>query len=218
MLERLKHLVCSLNKELPKNGLVTMTSGNVSGRDRETGYVVIKPSGVSFDALNPSDMPVLDLDGSLIEGDKKPSVDAPTHLFIYRSRPDVNGIVHTHSNYATSFAALGKPIPAVLTAIADEFGGPVPCGPYCQIGEEEIGRAVVQHIGDSPAILMQNHGVFTIGASPEDALKSAVMVEDVARTVHLAMIIGEPIPIPEHEVTRAHKRYKEKYGQKGTDK
>jgi L-ribulose-5-phosphate 4-epimerase len=181
MLEKLRALICELNKELPRNNLVTMTSGNVSGRDPETGYVVIKPSGVSFEALTPLDMSIVDLDGKVIESVKKPSVDTATHLYIYKHRPDVNGIVHTHSNYATSFAALGEPIPAVLTAMADEFGGPVPCGPYCQIGEEQIGQAVVEHIGSSPAIVLQNHGVFTVGPTPEAALKAAVMVEDVAK-------------------------------------
>jgi L-ribulose-5-phosphate 4-epimerase len=215
MLDELKKLVCELDKELPKRGLVTMTSGNVSGRDRGTGYVVIKPSGVPFEALTPQDMVLVDLNGSVVEGTRKPSVDMPTHLYIYRHRPDVNGIVHTHSNYATSFAALGQPIPAVLTAIADEFGGPIPCGPYCQIGEEEIGQAVVQHIGSSPAILLQNHGVFTVGPTPEAALKAAVMVEDVAKTVHLAMLRGTPIPIPPEEVERGRRRYVEKYGQGG---
>lgn len=191
-----------------------MTSGNVSGRNAETGYIVIKPSGVSFEALTPENMSVVDLDGNVIESQLAPSVDTPTHLVIYRARPDVNGIVHTHSNYATSFAALGQPIPAVLTAIADEFGGPIPCGPYCQIGEEQIGEAVVEHIGNCPAIILQNHGVFTIGPTPQAALKAAVMVEDVAKTVHLAMLKGKPIPIPEEEVRRGHKRYTDKYGQK----
>lgn len=214
VLPELRALVCELNKELPKNGLVTMTSGNASGRDSETGYVVIKPSGVSFEDLTPEKMSVVDLDGGVIESELAPSVDTPTHLYIYRARPDVGGIVHTHSNYATSFAALGEPIPAVLTAIADEFGGEIPCGPYCQIGEEEIGRAVVEHIGCSPAILLQNHGVFTVGPTPQAAVKAAVMVEDVAKTVHLAMLRGRPIPIPDEEVERAHKRYTEKYGQK----
>lgn len=216
LLPELRKLVCELNKELPKEGLVTMTSGNVSGRDPGTGYVVIKPSGVSFEALTPENMSVVDLDGNVIESELAPSVDTPTHLVIYRNRPDVNGIVHTHSNYATSFAALGEPIPAVLTAIADEFGGPIPCGPYCEIGEEQIGEAVVEHIGDCPAIILQNHGVFTVGQTPQTALKAAVMVEDVAKTVHLAMLRGKPIPIPEEEVRRAHKRYTDKYGQKRT--
>jgi len=214
MSENLKELICMLNKELPKENLVTMTSGNVSGRDRESGYIVIKPSGVSFDALKPEDMVVLDLDGKVIEGDLSPSVDAPTHLVVYRKRNDINGIIHTHSNYATSFAAVGQSIPAVLTAICDEFGGDIPCGPYCQIGEEQIGEAIVQYIGNSPAILMQNHGVFTVGNTPESAFKAAVMVEDVAKTVHLAMLKGTLIPIPKEEVERAYRRYTEKYGQK----
>ncbi|HOM71633.1 MAG TPA: L-ribulose-5-phosphate 4-epimerase [Armatimonadota bacterium] len=215
MLEELKSLICQLNKELPKNGLVTMTSGNVSGRDKQTGLVVIKPSGLSFELLKPEDMVVVDLEGNVVDGTRKPSVDTLTHLYIYRHREDVGGIVHTHSNYATSFAALGKPIPAVLTAIADEFGGPIPCAPYCQIGEEQIGKAVVEHIGQCPAILLQNHGVFTIGPNPESALKAAVMLEDVAKTVHLAMLRGNPIPIPQEEVERGHNRYINKYGQGG---
>ncbi len=214
ILPELRELVCEMNKELPRNRLVTMTSGNVSGRDPQTGYVVIKPSGVSFEALTPESLSIVDLEGDVIGSEFAPSVDTPTHLYIYRQMDDVNGIVHTHSNYATSFAALGEPIPAVLTAIADEFGGPIPCGPYCRIGEEEIGRAVVQHIGTSPAILLQNHGVFTVGPNPKAALKAAVMVEDVAKTVHLAMLRGRPVPIPKDEVLRGYKRYQEKYGQK----
>lgn len=217
ILSDLRRMVCELNKELPRNDLVTMTSGNASGRDPETGHVVIKPSGVSFEDLTPENMCVVDLDGKQIDCSHAPSVDTPTHLYIYKHMPRVNGIVHTHSNYATSFAALGEPIPAVLTAIADEFGGPIPCGPYCKIGEEEIGKAVVEHIGDSPAILLQNHGVFTVGPTPEAALKAAVMVEDVAKTVHLAMLRGKPIPIPEEEVRRGYTRYQEKYGQRKGD-
>jgi len=149
----------------------------------------------------------------VIEGKLKPSVDTSTHLYIYRHREDVNGIVHTHSNYATSFAALGESIPVCLTAIADEFGGPIPVGEYAPIGEEEIGKEIIRSIGSSPAILMKNHGVFTIGPSPEAALKTAVMLEDVAKTVYLALLRGTPIQIPEEEVKRAHRRYKEKYGQ-----
>ena len=213
MLEQLRALVCELNKELPRQGLVTMTSGNVSGRDPETGLVVIKPSGISFDALTPDHLVIVDLHGQVVEGELAPSVDTATHLVIYRARPEINGVVHTHSNYATSFAALGRPIPAVLTAMADEFGGPIPCGPYCQIGEEQIGQAIVEYIGDSPAILMQNHGVFTVGRTPQAALKAAVMCEDVARTVHLALLLGTPIPIPAEEIARGHRRYLEKYGQ-----
>lgn len=213
MLDALREVVCAANKALPAEGLVTMTSGNVSGRDPETNLVVIKPSGISFEDLTPADLVIVDLQGMVIEGTLKPSVDTPTHLVVYRARPDVQGMVHTHSNYATAFAALGQPIPAVLTAIADEFGGPIPCGPYCQIGEEQIGEAIVAHIGASPAILLQNHGVFTIGPTPQAALKAAVMCEDVAKTVHLAKLMGTPIPIPADEVARAYKRYTDKYGQ-----
>ncbi|HOF88047.1 MAG TPA: L-ribulose-5-phosphate 4-epimerase [Armatimonadota bacterium] len=213
MLDELKALVCALNKALPREGLVTMTSGNVSGRDPASGLVAIKPSGVSFDALTPEEIVIVDLAGNVVAGARKPSVDTATHLVVYRARPDVNGMVHTHSNYATAFAAVGKPIPAVLTAIADEFGGPIPCGPYCQIGEEQIGEAIVAHIGNGPAILLQNHGVFTVGPTPQTALKAAVMCEDVAKTVYFALQLGDPIPIPAEEVARANRRYAEKYGQ-----
>jgi L-ribulose-5-phosphate 4-epimerase len=213
MLEKLKERVYKMNMMLPKNNLVTMTSGNVSGRDVETGYVVIKPSGIPYEEMQPEDMVVVDLNGNIIEGKWKPSVDTATHLYIYRHRSDVNGIVHTHSPYATSFAALGKSIPVYLTAIADEFGGPIPVGPYAKIGGEEIGEAVIKYIGRSPAILMKNHGVFTIGKTPEEAVKAAVMLEDVAKTVHLALLLGEPEEIPEEEVKRAHERYMTKYGQ-----
>jgi L-ribulose-5-phosphate 4-epimerase len=213
MLQALRELVCALNKELPTEGLVTMTSGNVSGRDPETNLVAIKPSGVSFAALTPADIVIVDLQGNVVYGTRKPSVDTATHLVVYRARPDVNGMVHTHSNFATAFAAVGKPIPAVLTAIADEFGGAIPCGPYCQIGEEQIGEAIVAHIGTCPAILLQNHGVFSVGPTPQAAVKAAVMCEDVAKTVFYAMQLGDLIPIPAEEVARANRRYMEKYGQ-----
>lgn len=213
MLERLKEEIYQLHLELPRNNLVTWTSGNVSGRDPASGLVVIKPSGVRYEALRPEQMVVVNLEGKTIEGTLKPSSDVATHLYIYRHRPDVNGIVHTHSPYATAFAAVGRPIPAVLTAIGDEFGGPIPVGGFALIGDEEIGREVVRAIGDSPAVLMQNHGVFTVGPSAEAAVKAAVMVEDVARTVWLALQIGEPIPIPPDLVARLRKRYTTEYGQ-----
>ena len=213
MLEKLRQEVWQMNLELPKNRLVTMTSGNVSGRDRGTNYVVIKPSGVKYEDLKSSDMVVVDLEGKVIEGELRPSFDTLTHLYVYRHRQDVNGIVHTHSNYATSFAALGEPIPVCLTAMADQFGGPIPVGAYARIGEEEIGKEIIRSIGESPAILMKNHGVFTIGPSPRAALKTAVMLEDIAKTVFLAMLRGTPHEIPEEEVKRAHKKYMEQYGQ-----
>jgi len=213
MLEDLKIVVCKYNKLLPVQGLVTMTSGNVSGRDFESGLVAIKPSGVDFDDLTPEDISVVDLDGNVVEGKYKPSVDTAAHLCVYRHMPDVGGVIHTHSNYATAFAALGRPIPCCLTAIADEFGGPVPVSGYAKIGGEEIGLEIVDKIGSSPAILMKNHGVFTVGRKVADAFKAAVMVEDVAKTCHLALQLGTPDELPPEEIERAHKRYIEKYGQ-----
>ncbi|MFW5986054.1 MAG: L-ribulose-5-phosphate 4-epimerase [Halanaerobiales bacterium] len=213
MLEELKEKVCRMNKELPKNNLVTMTSGNVSGRDPESNLVVIKHSGVSFEEMNPADMVVVNLEGEVVEGEYRASTDTESHVYVYRHRHDVMGIVHTHSNYATSFAALGKGIPCYLTAIADEFGGDIPAGPYATIGGEEIGEAIVEHIGDSRAILLKSHGVFTVGPGPEEALKAAVMVEDVAKTVHLAMMKGELERLPQEEIDKAHDRYMNRYGQ-----
>jgi L-ribulose-5-phosphate 4-epimerase len=217
MLEELKELVCKLNQDLPRKRLVAWTSGNVSGRDAVTGYAVVKPSGVLYEDLTPEKMLVLDLDGKVVEGKMKPSVDAATHLYVYRHMPHVNGVVHTHSNYATAFAALNRPIPVYLTAIADEFGCTIPCGKYAKIGGEEIGEEIVRSIGKSPAILMKNHGVFTVGPDPLEALKAAVTVEDVAKTVFLALLLGTPDEIPQEEVERAHRRYVEKYGQQEDD-
>ncbi len=213
MLEDLRDEVYRMNMELPKNNLVTMTSGNVSGRDLKTGYVVIKPSGISYEVLSPADLVVVDIDGNVVEGELKPSVDTDAHLYVYRHREDVGGVVHTHSPYATSFAALGRPIPVYLTAMADEFGGTIPVSGYARIGGDEIGREIIDKIGTSRAILMKNHGVFTIGPTATSALKAAVMLEDVAKTVHLALLLGQPEEIPPDEVKRAHRRYMEKYGQ-----
>ncbi len=213
MLEKLKEELVQLHLELPKNNLVVWTSGNVSGRDSGSGLVVIKPSGIRYEELSLEDMVVIDLDGRVVEGRHKPSSDTFAHVYVYRHRPDVNGVVHTHSTFATAWAAVGRPIPPVLTAISDEFGGPIPVGGYAKIGGDEIGKEIVRSIGNSPAILMKNHGVFTIGKTPEAAVKAAVMVEDVARTVFYALQLGEPDEIPAEEVARAHRRYLEEYGQ-----
>ncbi|HJZ49972.1 MAG TPA: L-ribulose-5-phosphate 4-epimerase, partial [Roseiflexaceae bacterium] len=180
MLEQLKEQLWKLHLELPKYGLVTWTGGNISARHPETGLVAIKPSGVMYEELRPEDHVVVDLEGDILEGTLKPSSDTASHLYIYRHRPDINGIVHTHSPYATAFAAVGRPIPVCLTAMADEFGGPIPCAGFALIGGEEIGQQVIEHIGDSPAVLLKNHGVFTVGKSARSAVKAAVMVEDVA--------------------------------------
>jgi len=213
MLERLREELWQLHMELPKNELVKWTGGNVSARDPETGYVLIKPSGVRYEQLQPEHMVVVDLEGQTIEGELKPSSDTASHLYIYRARPDVGGIVHTHSPYATAFAAVGKPIPVCLTAIGDEFGEPIPVGAFALIGGEAIGKVVVDSIGTSRAILLKQHGVFTVGPDAAAAVKAAVMVEDVAKTVWLAMQIGAVEEIPPELVAKLHDRYMNVYGQ-----
>jgi L-ribulose-5-phosphate 4-epimerase len=214
MLEKLRQEVYRANMALPANNLVTWTSGNVSGRDPETNLVVIKPSGVLFDELTAENMVIVDLEARLVEGELGPSSDTASHVYIYQHRPDVLGITHTHSNYATAFAAIGKPIPVYLTAMADEFGGPIPCGWYARIGGKQIGEEVLRSIGNSPAILMKNHGVFTIGKSVQAALKAAVMVEDIARTVWLALQLGQPDELPAEEIAANYDRYQHRYGTK----
>ena len=214
MLETLREQLYQLHLELPKNQLVAWTGGNVSARDPESGYVLIKPSGLRYEQLRPEHMVIVDLDGKVIEGKLKPSSDTASHLYIYRHRSDVGGIVHTHSSYATAFAAVNKPIPVYLTAQADEFGGPIPCGGFALIGGEQIGRVVIESIGNSPAILLKNHGVFTIGVDAESAVKAAVMVEDVARTSWLALQLGKPDEIRSEDLIKLHKLYTQEYGQK----
>jgi L-ribulose-5-phosphate 4-epimerase len=213
MLDKLKQELVELHFELPKNNLVAWTGGNVSARDPETGLVVIKASGIRYEEMNPKHMVVVDMDGKVVDGEFKPSSDVYSHLYIYKNRPDVGGVVHTHSRYATAFAAVGKPIPCVLTAIADEFGGPIPCGGFALIGDEAIGKVVIESIGRSPAVLLKNHGVFTIGRNVTDAVKAAVMTEDVAATVWMAMRLGAPDVIPQEDVERLHQRYMNVYGQ-----
>lgn len=213
MLEKLKEELVELHQELPKNDLVRWTGGNVSARDPETGLVVIKASGIRFEHMEPHHMVVLDMDGKMVEGDFKPSSDVYSHIYIYKHRPDVFGVVHTHSRYATAFAAVGKSIPCCLTAMGDEFGGPIPCGGFALIGDEAIGKVVVDSIGKSPAVLLKKHGVFTIGKNAEAAVKAAVMTEDVAATVWMAMQIGTPEAIPQEDVDKLHYRYMNVYGQ-----
>lgn len=213
MLDILREELWRLHLELSKNNLVTWTSGNISARDPESGLVVIKPSGIRYEELRPEHMVIVDLEGDIVEGTLKPSSDTASHLYIYRHRPDVNGVVHTHSRYATAFAAVGKSIPVYLTAQADEFGGEIPCGGFALIGGEEIGKVVVESIGSSLAVLLKNHGVFTIGSSAQAALKAAVMTEDIAATVWLALQIGQPDEIPAEDVAKLHYRYTHIYGQ-----
>ena len=213
LLEAQRTELVRLHAELPRHDLVVWTGGNVSARDPESGLVAIKPSGVRYGELTAESMVVLDLDGTIVEGALKPSSDTASHLHIYRHRPDVNGVVHTHSRYATAFAAVGRSIPVYLTAQADEFGGEIPCAGFALIGDEAIGAQVVATIGRSPAVLLKNHGVFTIGPSAGAAVKAAVMVEDIAATVWLALQLGTPDVLPDEVVEQLHRRYTTVYGQ-----
>nr|WP_196809048.1 L-ribulose-5-phosphate 4-epimerase [Conexibacter woesei] len=208
--------VCRLHLELPRQGLVAWTSGNLSARVPDEDLMVIKASGIPFDALTPEAMVVCDLDGTLVEGDLSPSSDAATHGHVYRELRGVGGVCHTHSAYATAWAARGEAIPCVLTAMADEFGGEIPVGPFRLIGDAEIGRGIVETLRDhrSPAVLMRSHGVFTVGARAVDALKAAVMCEDVARTVHLARELGDPIQLESKDIDALYDRYQNVYGQR----
>jgi L-ribulose-5-phosphate 4-epimerase len=214
MLEELRQIVWEANLALPKNRLVTATSGNVSGRDTDSGLIIIKPSGVGFDKLISEHLVVLKPDGEVVKGDLKPSVDTVTHLYVYRHRTDVNSIIHTHSPFATSFALLGQTLPICLTTIASEFGTHIPVSDFARIGGEEIGKEIVEKIGDCPAILMRNHGVFTVGPTVGAALKAAVMLEEAAQTVHYAMLRGEIKELPQDVIEDAFRFYREKYGQK----
>ncbi len=213
LLTPIREELTRLHLELPKYNLVVWTGGNVSMRDKESGYVVIKPSGIRYEDLRPEHMVVVDIDGRIIEGGYKPSSDVASHLYIYRQREDINGVVHTHSRYATAFAALGRPIPVYLTAHGDEFGCTIPCGGFALIGGEEIGKVVVDTIGDSLACLLKNHGVFTIGRTGSEAVKAAVMTEDIAATVWMALQLGQPDEIPPDLVEKLHYRYTHVYGQ-----
>jgi L-ribulose-5-phosphate 4-epimerase len=215
-LAELRREVCALHAELPRHGLVTWTSGNLSARVPGEELMVIKASGVPYAELTVDAIVVCDLDGSLVEGELAPSSDAATHGYVYRHMEDVGGIAHTHSAYATAWAARGEAIPCVLTAMADEFGGEIPIGPFALIGDDEIGRVVVETLTGhrSPAVLLRSHGVFTLGPGPRDAIKAAVMCEDAARTVHLAQVLGDPIPLAREDIDALYDRYQNVYGQR----
>ncbi len=217
-IERVRTVVCDLHAELPRWGLVVWTAGNVSQRVVVPGgedLLVIKPSGVTYDDLTPESMVVCDLDGNLVDGTRAPSSDTAAHAYVYKHLPRVGGVVHTHSTYATAWAARGEEIPCVLTMMADEFGGPVPVGPFALIGDDSIGRGIVETLRDSRsrAVLMRNHGPFTIGRDAKDAVKAAVMVEEVARTVHISAQLGEPLPIAQPDIDSLYARYQNVYGQ-----
>ncbi|MGK5683383.1 L-ribulose-5-phosphate 4-epimerase [Actinoplanes sp. URMC 104] len=215
-LDDVREEVALLHSELVRYNLVAWTAGNVSGRVPGEDLFVIKPSGVDYDRITPSAMILCDLDGGVVEGDLSPSSDTAAHAYVYRALPEVGGVVHTHSPYASAWAARGEPVPCVLTAMADEFGGDIPVGPFAMIGNDDIGRGIVETLRDSRsrAVLMRNHGVFTIGRTAREAVKAAVMCEDVARTVHLACQLGKPLPIDPADVDRLHERYQNVYGQR----
>ena len=223
-IERTRAVVATLHAELPRWGLVVWTAGNVSQRvvvGDEPGLddlLVIKPSGVTYDELTPESMVVCDLDGTLVDGTRAPSSDTAAHAYVYQHLPHIGGVVHTHSTYATAWAARGEPVPCVLTMMADEFGGDVPIGPFALIGDDSIGRGIVETLqgSRSPAVLMRNHGPFTIGRDAKAAVKAAVMAEDVARTVHIAKQGGELIPIPQESIDALFDRYQNVYGQAAT--
>lgn len=216
--------IAALHSELVRYGLVVWTGGNVSARVPGADLFVIKPSGVSYDDLSPKNMVLCDLDGNVIPGsegsERSPSSDTDAHAYVYRHMPEVGGVVHTHSTYAVAWAARGEAIPCVITAMADEFGGPIPVGPFAIIGDDSIGRGIVETLTShrSRAVLMQNHGPFTIGVSAKDAVKAAVMVEDVARTVHIARQGGGLIPIPAQAIDSLYDRYQNVYGQTNDDR
>jgi L-ribulose-5-phosphate 4-epimerase len=215
-LDGLRRIVCDLHAELPRNGLVAWTSGNLSARVPGAELMAIKASGVPYDELTPAAIVVCDLDGDLVDGELAPSSDAAAHGYVYRHMPEVGGVAHTHSAYATAWAIRGEPIPCVMTAMADEFGGAIPVGPFALIGDEEIGRGVVETLAGhrSPAVLMRSHGVFALGEGPRAALKAAVMCEDVARTVHLARALGPVEPLEPEAVDALYDRYQNVYGQR----
>ena len=210
--------VATLHAELPRWGLVVWTAGNVSARVPDHDLLVIKPSGVGYDELTPEAMVVTDLDGNLVDGERSPSSDTAAHAYVYAHMPEVGGVVHTHSTYATAWAARGEAIPCVLTMMGDEFGGEIPIGPFALIGDDSIGRGIVETLREhrSRGVIMRNHGPFTIGSTPRDAVKAAVMLEDVARTVHLARQLGDLAPIPQEAVDRLFDRYQNVYGQRAT--
>jgi L-ribulose-5-phosphate 4-epimerase len=212
--------ICELNVDLQLYGLVQWTSGNVSERLSDGKSFIIKPSGVSYRDLQPSMMVICDLDGNVIEGDLTPSSDIAAHAYVYKHMQNINGVVHTHSNYATAWAAIQQDIPCALTAMADEFGGDIPLGPFASIGNDDIGKGIVETLTGhrSPAVLMKNHGVFTIGEDAQAAVKAAVMCEDVAKTMWIAQSLGRIKRIDQQSIDSLYSRYQNVYGQKGAKK
>jgi len=212
----LRDEVARLHGELVRYQLVIWTAGNVSARVPDADLMVIKPSGVSYDELSPQNMILCDLDGNVVEGEHLPSSDTAAHAYVYRHMPEVGGVVHTHSVHAVAWAARREPVPCVTTMQADEFGGEIPIGPFALIGDDSIGRGIVETLRSSrsPAVLMANHGPFTVGRTAKAAVKAAVMCEDVCRSVHLARSGGAPVPLAQADIDSLYDRYQNAYGQR----
>jgi len=214
ILQELREELISIGIQLKEYGLITLTGGNVSGRDPKTGLVAITPSGMAYEALEAQDVVVVNLDGEIIDGERKPSSDLITHLQIYRAKEDINGIIHTHSTYASCFAILNEPIPVISTTMANEVGGDVPVAPYAHVGSKELGENIIRNIGKQKAVLLQDHGVISYGEDPNHALIAAVMLEDAAKVYYLARNIGEPKRISDEAIQEASNLFKYTYGQK----
>ena len=217
MLEKLKNIVYKANLDLVENGLVIHTWGNVSGRDNETGLIVIKPSGVSYDLMTPSDMVVIDLEGNIVEGKFKPSTDAPTHLLLYKTYKSVGGVVHTHSSYATSWAQAGRAIPPFGTTHADHFYGVVPCTRLLTKKETEddyeinTGKVIVEKLGKTdpmtvPSVLVSGHGPFCWGKDADNAVYNAVALEEIAKMAFYTILLGKTEPIDQFLLDKHFKR------------
>ncbi len=214
MLEQFRKQIIEIGIQLKEYKLISLTGGNVSGRDEETGLIAITPSGMEYEKLKPEDIVIVNMDGDIVEGNRKPSSDLITHIQIYKARKDINGIIHTHSTYASCFAVLNESIPVVSTTMANEVGGEVLVAKYAPVASEELGINIIEKLGDQKAVLLQNHGVFTFGKDPYHALIAAVMLEDASKVYYLAKSIGEPIRLPEEEVRRANDLFKNVYGQR----
>lgn len=213
LLEELRKELIQIGKQLKSYGLITLTGGNVSGRDPKTGLIAITPSGMEYGKLEPEDVVIVDLNGNIKDGKRKPSSDLVTHLQIYKERKEINGIIHTHSSYASCFAVLNERIPVVSTTMANEVGGEVPVVPYAPVGSKELGESILKNMGKQKAVLLENHGVITYGENTHHALTAAVMLEDAAKVYHLAKSIGEPIRLSEEEIKRANDLFQNVYGQ-----
>jgi L-ribulose-5-phosphate 4-epimerase len=213
LLKELREKVIEAGLQLKEYNLITLTGGNVSGRDEKTGYIAITPSGMEYASLKLEDIVIVDEEGNIEDGFRKPSSDLITHLQIYKAKKNINGIIHTHSPYASSYAIFNKKIPVISTTMANEVGGEVPVAKYAPVGSKELGINIIENIKKQNAVLLQQHGVFTFGKDVHHALIASVMLEDAAKTYHLSSLIGEPDVLSQEEIDRAHDLFMNEYGQ-----